>query len=371
MYNSKKLIRKITHKLYSLKTRRKICYLRKNVIFSIIFIGVIYHVKLRDVLLEQRYFKHFGFRSNLNNSELLACYYSNEGDVLPWADGPNFAPKLNSIFFHETSCRGGLNSRQACSIESAARAHPTRQIYVLFSGPIIEVVYQKSCIAKLRLLPNVHFARVHIEEYAKNTPLDGLVASRELEESYWPVEHASDVFRFLTLYNWGGVYLDTDVMVLKSLTPLGHNWVAKEISWHASVGVIASSMDHIGRRLAQALVNELKTTFKPDVFNNNGPGVMTRVLHRLCNTSDPTEWSAKTCQGVEVYGPEYFYPVHYTRANDYFKSGKLQNVSDAYAHHLWNKMTSNKTIEKDSPYDEMAQRLCPLIYEMYGDEFGT
>ncbi|KAF9808796.1 hypothetical protein SFRURICE_013058 [Spodoptera frugiperda] len=295
--------------------------------------GTIYLVKMRGV-------------TDRPKPELVSCYSLYEGDSLPWAEGSNFSPRFDSIFFHETSCRGVLNSRQACSIESTARAHPTRPIYVLFSGPVAEMVYQRSCIAKLRRFPNVHFARVHIEEYARNTPLDALVASKKLEESYWPVEHASDILRFLTLYKWGGLYLDTDMIVMKSLTPLGHNWVAREKLDCASVGVIASSMDHVGRQLAQALADELQTTFKPDVFNNNGPAVMLRVLKRLCNKSDPKEWSAETCQ-------------------------ELKNVSNAYAHHLWNKMTYNLTVKKDCPYDKLAKKFCPLIYEMYGDEFGT
>ncbi|XP_022814765.1 lactosylceramide 4-alpha-galactosyltransferase-like [Spodoptera litura] len=358
--------------MYSLKAQKKKCYLRKNVIFLIIFIlfssVTIYYVNLRDVSAGPPYIMRSAHRSNVNN---LSCHYDDEGDVLPWAEGPNFSPKFNSIFFHETSCRGGLNSRQACSIESAARAHPRRQIYVLFSGPIMKLVYQRSCIAKLRLLPNVHFARVHIEEYAKNTPLDGLVASNEFKESKWRIEHTSDVLRYLTLYKWGGVYLDTDIMVVKSLTPLGHNWVAKEDNGLVNAAAIAISMDHLGRRLAKTIVNEVKTTYRPDVFIHNGPGAITRVLHHMCNKSDPNEWSANTCQGLEVYGPEYFYPVHYTRNNDYFKPGTLRNVANAYTHHLWNKITYNTTIEKDSPYEKMAQQLCPLIYEMYGDEFGT
>lgn len=48
------------------------------------------------------------------------------------------------------------------------------------------------------------------------------------------------------------------------------------------------------------IFSEVKTTYRPDVFIHNGPGAMTRVLHQMCNKSDPNEWSATTCQGKSI-----------------------------------------------------------------------
>ncbi|KAJ8728398.1 hypothetical protein PYW08_016783 [Mythimna loreyi] len=227
----------------------------------------------------------------------ISCHYANENDALPSAEDKNFIPRPNSIFFHETSCRGGLNSRQACAIESASRAHPSRQIYVMFSSPVSQVLYQRSSITILRRFPNVKFARVHINEYARNTPLEAMVASAPFNRSLWQVEHTSDILRYLTLYKWGGVYLDTDVLVVKSLTPLGYNWVAKESDGIINAAVIAISLDQIGRKLAEALINEVNTTYRPDLWNHNGPGAITRVIRKMCRTSNSTEWSSYTCQG--------------------------------------------------------------------------
>ena len=72
-----------------------------------------------------------------------------------------------------------------------------------------------------------------------------------------------------------------------------------------------------------------------------------------------------------MYGPEYMYPLHYSRNAEYFKPGELKNVDKAHTHHLWNKITHALKIEKDSPYEKMAKKFCPVIYEMYGEEFGT
>ncbi|PZC77736.1 lactosylceramide 4-alpha-galactosyltransferase [Helicoverpa armigera] len=356
--------------MYSSKSQKKNFFIRKNVIILITFIvfsGItIYYVNLKNVSNTQPFIMHLEAADNN-----ISCHYVDEGDALPSAEDASFSPRANSIFFHETSCRGGLDSRQACAVESAARAHPRRQVYVMFSAPVSDFVYQRSCIAKLRQLPNVKFARVHITDYAKKTPLEAMVESEPFKASKWRVEHTSDVLRYLTLYKWGGVYLDTDMMVVRSLTPLGHNWAAKEDSGLVNAAAIAISMDHLGRKLADAIINEVKTTYRPDIWIHNGPGAITRVLHKLCDTPNLEDWSANTCQGLEVYGPEYFYPLHYSRKDEYFKTGELHNVDNAYTHHFWNKLTFNMEIEKDSPYAKMAQEHCPTIYEMYGEEFGS
>ncbi|KAJ8728397.1 hypothetical protein PYW08_016782 [Mythimna loreyi] len=299
----------------------------------------------------------------------IVCHYVNENDALPSAEDKNFLPTPNSIFFHETSCRGGLNSRQACAIESASRAHPRRQVYVMFSAPVSEAVYQRSSIAKLRRFANIKFARIHIGEYARNTPLEAMVASAPFNKSHFPLEHTSDILRYLTLYKWGGVYLDTDMLVVKSLTPLGNNWVAKQDSSFVNAAAIAISTDQLGRKLVEAVMNELKTTYRPDIWVHNGPGAITRVLRKMCTTKKLAKWSSKTCQGLEVYSPEYFFPLHYSLKHKYFTAGE-KNSKDAYTHHFWNKLTYNMKIEKDSPYEKMAQKYCPTIYEMYGQGFG-
>lgn len=182
------------------------------------------------------------------------CHYSEEEDALLSAENTKFSPEANSIFFHETSCRSSLMQRQACAIESAARIHPNKQIYVLFSSPVSEDTLRNSSLAKLSSYLNVNFARVHIAEYARNTPLEELVANKEFYRSMWWVEHTSDVLRSLTLYKWGGVYLDTDMLVVKSLTSLGNNWVTKEIPVLLNGAAIAISKDGVGRKLINAIV---------------------------------------------------------------------------------------------------------------------
>jgi lactosylceramide 4-alpha-galactosyltransferase len=188
-----------------------------------------------------------------NMSEDITCHYSVEGDMLQLAN-ENFSPPNKSIFFLETSCRGGLTSRQACAVESAAKAHPSWKVHVLFSSPVTEFVLQKTCLSTLMSYDNVVFRRVHIAEYAKGSPMEKLVEQQPYNKSTWRIEHSSDVLRYLTLYKYGGIYLDTDTLVVKSLDSLVNNWAARESAWAVDAGALSFSKDPLGREIAKAAI---------------------------------------------------------------------------------------------------------------------
>lgn len=125
---------------------------------------------------------------------ILSCHYETEMDGLRPIEelGP---PPLHSLFFHETSCRGCLNSRQACAIESAARSNPGRSIYVLFNSPISKSALSRSSLANLTRFRNVKLARLHSAKYARGTPLAEIFTHGEYSRSPWPIEHIAVMLR--------------------------------------------------------------------------------------------------------------------------------------------------------------------------------
>lgn len=123
----------------------------------------------------------------------------------------------NNIFFHETSCFGRsgaeLNSRQACAVESAARMNPDMTVNLLFLSPSTPSNQTQLLVDLLLDYTNVRVNRVQIADYIKDTPIEEWYASGMLSSSYWPRSHMSDVMRYLTLWKYGGIYLDLDVVV--------------------------------------------------------------------------------------------------------------------------------------------------------------
>lgn len=92
--------------------------------------------------------------------------------------------------------------------------NPRRDVYVLFPGPVVDNVTSTS-VRQLLLYPNVRLRHVNMERYLANTPLDEWYRSGILRTSNWPNSHASDILRYATLWKYGGIYLDLDVVIIK------------------------------------------------------------------------------------------------------------------------------------------------------------
>ncbi|XP_075556856.1 lactosylceramide 4-alpha-galactosyltransferase-like [Dermacentor variabilis] len=142
-----------------------------------------------------------------------------------WTDSvPPETAGFSRIFFLETGGSGSLTARISCAVESAARVHPRWTVYLLaaasgyasrrnvtFAGPFAQV---------LRSIPNVVVDVVRPNEVFEGTPLESWYESGILSKSAYPVEHLADALRLAVLYKQGGVYLDIDVIVMRSLDSL-------------------------------------------------------------------------------------------------------------------------------------------------------
>lgn len=154
---------------------------------------------------------------NSSQKHLISCYFQDKlSNSLPELN-PNEVT-MNSIFFLETSCNHNhginLNLRQSCAIESAAKLNPNLKIFVLFVAPTF-INYESRVLNSLSQYSNVNLRFINFIKYADNTPLQNFVTSNTIFTSNWPVSHTSDLLRFLTLWKFGGTYLDLDVVLMK------------------------------------------------------------------------------------------------------------------------------------------------------------
>lgn len=298
------------------------------------------------------------------------CHYSNWGDALPSAEDPTFIPKGKSIFFHETSCRGNLTVRQACSVEAAARAHPQWQIYVLFSLPVTNHALKTTCLKRLQEFPNIQFLRLHVAEYSKGSVVQSVLLN-DVKHSKYPVHHTADILRILTLNKWGGVYLDTDMIVTRSLEQLPLNFIAEETYGDVASGVMSFGNDDVGKTVTGEVLKYISKKYNPKKWSVNGAEAIQKVLQRLCPKLKMKEKvPVKDCKGVQIFGYELFYPKYFLEVDDMFRSpAKKFDLHRPYTYHMWNYLSHNRTIYKGTMYQILAQTFCPTIYESYRHEF--
>lgn len=285
-----------------------------------------------------------------------------------------------NIFFHETSCSADgvikLNARQACAVESAARMNPEWNVFVLFAAPV--GFRNKSAIPLLDALhayPNVHFRFVNLSTYAQNTPLDEWMRSGEIFRSKYMNSHLSDIMRYLTLFKYGGTYLDLDVVVLKSFVDMQPNYAGAESARWVAAGVMNFEPDGHGHELAEMCVRDLLINFNGKDWGNNGPGVITRVLKRVCSTQAPLMMTRERCRHFTVYPPEAFYAINFDDYRQFFEERWLDQalvtVNRSIVVHVWNKFSKNDKIQVGSrvAYGVLAEQFCPRVYKASGKFF--
>ncbi|XP_034937294.1 lactosylceramide 4-alpha-galactosyltransferase-like isoform X2 [Chelonus insularis] len=306
--------------------------------------------------------------------EDISCYdepqtlgsteYFNKGEEQSMQDDHN-------IFFHETSCFGDreilLNARQACAVESAAKMNPGMKVYLSFLSHRKFSNYTKMIIDILMSYKNVHIHRISMDRYVKDTPLEEWWASGVFKSSRWPRSHMSDILRYLTLWKYPGIYLDLDVVVISSLEHLS-NFAGAEDWEDVAAGVLGFGANQVGRRIADACLRDLKKNFRGDIWGNNGPGVITRILQRICAAKYAQDMTKARCHGFNVYPPSTFYPIHYKKWKLYFDAKKrnetLRMIEKALIIHVWNKLSQFETIRigSDVPYAIIANQYCPKIF---------
>lgn len=220
----------------------------------------------------------------LHPAKSISCY-NVKGNSLK--DISDVRPrKGKSIFFHETSCNSYqsgkivITARQACAVESAARMNPNSDVYLLFTSPgfmKFDGSESDRILQSLLTYDNVRILHLDYERYSKDTPVHELYASGKLKYSQYARSHASDVLRYLTLYKYGGIYLDLDVIVIKPLENLAPNFSGSESDNNVAAGVMRFDATGKGHEHVKACLEDLKNNFKGDDWGYNGPGVITRL----------------------------------------------------------------------------------------------
>lgn len=296
-------------------------------------------------------------------------------------------PRINEsdrqIFFLETSCSnkdGGvihLTPRQICAIESIARFHPTHKIFVLFTAPVglQRNNDETEILQNLLKYDNVYLRYANLTKYAVDTPLEEFFMKQVYRTSAYFNTHLSDILRFLTLLKYGGLYLDTDIVCLKSFETLGMNFVAAESPNSIGSSVIQLGNDALGRLVVFECVKELIATFDGSKWAHNGPGVLTRVISRLCETNLTELMSIEACFGLQVLPIKAFAPVLWHWNQFYFQEENTRDVmkliENAYIIHLFNHMNKDIPVVKTSnvAYALIAKDHCPDLFYSNSTKF--
>ena len=159
-----------------------------------------------------------------------------------------------------------------------------------------------------------------------------------ISEAYDAKKYAfvSDYARFDILYQYGGIYFDTDVEVIKDMSPI--------IEQGAFAGVERAGALNAGLGIAgpaaMPIYRDVLDSYQQEHFNNpdgtyNLRTVVDRVSEIFYKHGFVKENMVQDVAGVRVYPVEYFCPMSYS-------TGKLNITKNTYTIHHYSASWINK-----------------------------
>lgn len=230
---------------------------------------------------------------------------------------------------------GEFNWRHMRSVESILYHHPTSRI-ILHSNTLSQDVFD--------VLTEVGYS-ITVQKYDLKQMLKGSPAEYFISQldgvrggSNW-YSHETDLIRLLVIYSYGGVYLDTDVVLVRPLTSLPVNTLGFQNKQNSSVNgavmifeknnmYIKACLDHFAHHYSKS-------------WAANGPNLLTKLWGQFLTKKDDQ---------VHVMTYQYFYPIPWkvvmeqafeqTSGKDFEQNMRILK-SEAYAVHLNSKITGH------------------------------
>ncbi|KAI3718891.1 hypothetical protein L6452_19776 [Arctium lappa] len=177
-------------------------------------------------------------------------------------------------------------------------------------------------------------------------------------------QNISNLLRLCLLYKYGGVYVDTDVIVLKSFAKLKNSIGAQTIdpnskNWsRLNNAVMVFDKMH---PLLYKFIEEFALTFNGNKWGHNGPYMVSRVVSRL---------QGRPGFNFTVLPPMAFYPVNWDKVRILFRGAKNESDSrylkgkfeqirnQSYTVHLWNKQSRVFRIDDGSILRRILAEQC-------------
>ncbi|KAE8711667.1 hypothetical protein F3Y22_tig00110280pilonHSYRG00066 [Hibiscus syriacus] len=264
--------------------------------------------------------------------------------------------------------------RETMAVESVFKSHPNGCLTILsrtmdsvrgyrILKPLLDRGFKVTAVA-----PDFPFL-------VKNTPAEAWfndMKSGKKDPGGIPLaQNLSNLIRLLALHKYGGVYLDTDFIVLKNFKGLKNTIGAQSIdctskNWtRLNNAVLVFDMNH---PLVFKFIEEFALTFDGNKWGHNGPYMVSRVVGRV---------ERRAGYNFTILPPMAFYPVDWLKIGSFFKvpkdragsrwvEAKVQQLKEkAYGIHLWNKQSSKLRVEEGSVMERLMAEHCVLCKNVY------
>ncbi|KAJ4977583.1 hypothetical protein NE237_008363 [Protea cynaroides] len=246
---------------------------------------------------------------------------------------------------------------------------------ILFTGCIFSNIFLQNAASGRK--EETQFSLTHISRRQFRSASLSSVKEEEISKGHKDpgeiplAQNLSNLLRLAVLYKYGGVYLDTDFIVLKKFSGLRNSIAAQSMdaetgNWtRLNNAVLIFDKNH---PLLFKFIEEFSLTFDGNKWGHNGPYLVSRVVKRV---------RKRPGYYFRILSSMAFYPVDWNKISGFFQKPKDQAMSrwistklfelntKTYGVHLWNKQSSQLKIEEASIIDRLISDHCVLCEDIY------
>uniref|UniRef100_A0A0A9D6U6 Alpha 1,4-glycosyltransferase domain-containing protein n=1 Tax=Arundo donax TaxID=35708 RepID=A0A0A9D6U6_ARUDO len=316
--------------------------------------------------------------SSENKQDMAVTVKEKHGEGRRWGYFPGIDPHLGFSEFMERFFEHGKCSmrvfmvwnspewaygvRHQRGLESLLKQHPEACVVML--SETLELKFFKEFVKEGY---KVAVAVPNLDELLESTPTHvfASVWYEWRQTKYYPL-HYSELVRLAALYKYGGIYLDSDVIILKPLSSLRNSiGAAKQDYRNSNFSGAVLAFEKQSPFLAECL-KEFYSTYDDTLVQWNGAELMTRVLSNLSSKADENMGHLDIKWEPSVT----FYPISSADITRYFSEpdnmverahqdalfSRIVNVSTTF--HLWSGITSALVPESNSLVGKILNRYC-------------
>ncbi|XP_022916278.1 lactosylceramide 4-alpha-galactosyltransferase-like [Onthophagus taurus] len=266
-------------------------------------------------------------------------------------------PKSQSIFFLVTPCKNVFTKRDACAVEAASRTNKNTEVFVLYTHPIRSGKKDLYLNAVLSY-KNVNFIYLDVKKYIKGTPLEKLFHTRKLNRDF-----VKELLALLTLYRYGGIYLDLDVLILRDLKRIYGNFIGYD-GETLNTSFMGFKNDTVAENYIFRIIDQINLRYNGE---NSVSPFITELIEELCDTKNLTIISKRQCVRYKVFPKEFFYPISSIDSKILYNKNPNENVFKIIKNSLTlntfskNHLNVEMPTVSSYPYVNIAKKYCPKV----------
>ena len=283
---------------------------------------------------------------------------------------------VNRLIFHLVfiklvqgggSAHGSLNWRQWRCIESIFHHHPLAEV-IVHSNILLQSEFDVLTEAGY----SIKVQSYSLVELLENSPAQKFIERlKEIRNGQYWYSHEADLLRLLVLYKWGGVYVDTDVILVKPVDSLKMNTLAWQDPNNISLSGAFMKFEK-GNLYLKTCLNALNIAeqYSATYWGGSGPSLLTRTWKNWKGGSGDVHVMHRNKVDM-LYSSDLKTPCTTETSGETFDLYMKIINEDAYAVHLNSENTDSegegmdKKLKKGTICSHLLNSFCVLCNIMY------